>query len=168
MHVGEYDRAADVTVRLIELSRYITESDRHDISDRLSTMRAQWAISFQLNGRFAESTGLARMAYWSGIDLLLALGEGNKAASTRSSALAEFTKVVTPESFPKSVHIVVRTGGEQRVLALLALGMTSVAMSRQLHVSANTIKSQLRSLYKKLDAHNRDEAIAQAHALQFI
>ena len=415
MHVGEYDRAADVTVRLIELSRYITETDRHDISDRLSTMRAQWAITFQLNGRLAESTGLARMAYWSGksqridyiarsaagtaalnwavvgelrrarqwldlenqhrnveikmqsqvkvagltagalvsldsldfedaeraltelghptendalyadefwaftvyarsqfalsnsdafsalsllrrtvaahsaqcnptsiaeplmlsteMDLLLALGEGNKAASlaesiadpgsnpwtlvsvarvrqrmgqnksaiilcnqyqwkgepypraqmesllvqavahselgedhraieawsyacaiadqtgllrpfstiaaediekleaaafTRSKALEKFTKVFTPESFPRSLHIVILTGGEQRVLALLALGMTTVSMSRQVHVSANTIKSQLRSLYKKLDAHNRDEALAKAHALQLL
>ena len=415
IHAGEYKRAVDITVRLIELSRIIEESDRHDISAQLSTMRAQWAITFQLNGRLVESTSLARMAYWGAssqkigyiarsaagtaalnwamvgelhrarqwsdleeqhrnieitmqsqvkvagltacaltaldsldfagaeraltelglptendalyadefwaftvyarsqfalsnndafsalsllrrtvaahlaqcnptsmagplmrsteIDLLLALGEGNKAAalaegivdagtnpwtlvsvarvrqrmgqnksaitlchqyqwkgepypraqmesllvqavahselgehhqaitawskacaiadqtgllrpfstiaaediaaleaaaSTRSSALSEFMKAVTPESFPKSVHIVTLTGGEQRVLALLVLGMTSVSMARELHLSTNTIKSQLRSLYKKLGAHNRDEAIAQAHALQLI
>ncbi|MDI9913803.1 hypothetical protein [Rhodococcus sp. IEGM 1379] len=64
IHVGEYDRAAELTVRLIELSRNIAEIDRHDISDQISTMRAQWAITFQLNGRLAESTSLARMAYW--------------------------------------------------------------------------------------------------------
>ncbi|QBJ98422.1 LuxR family transcriptional regulator [Rhodococcus sp. ABRD24] len=89
-------------------------------------------------------------------------------AITTSSALAEFVKSAGSQSFPKSVHIVALTGRERRVLSLLALGMSSTGMADRLHVSTNTVKSQLRSLYKKLDAHSRDEALAKAHALQFI
>ncbi|MDI9913804.1 LuxR C-terminal-related transcriptional regulator [Rhodococcus sp. IEGM 1379] len=90
------------------------------------------------------------------------------AAATHSPALTEFLKTATREVFPKSVHIVTLTERERKVLLLLAAGMSSTAMSEKLHVSTNTVKSQLRSVYKKLDAHNRDEAIAQAHALRFI
>ncbi|MBT2263612.1 LuxR family transcriptional regulator [Rhodococcus erythropolis] len=89
-------------------------------------------------------------------------------AKSNSRALAEFAKMPRAESFPEFVHIVELTEREQRVLSLLALGMGSAAMADKLYVSVNTIKTQLRTLYKKLDAHNRNEAITKARQLRLL
>ncbi|MDF2468710.1 MAG: LuxR family transcriptional regulator, partial [Rhodococcus erythropolis] len=37
-----------------------------------------------------------------------------------------------------------------------------------LYVSVNTVKTQLRTLYKKLDVHNRNEAITKARQLRLL
>ena len=60
------------------------------------------------------------------------------------------------------------TEREQKVLSLLALGMGSAAMADKLYVSVNTVKTQLRTLYKKLDVHNRNEAITRARQLRLL
>ena len=39
---------------------------------------------------------------------------------------------------------------------------------KTLYVSVNIVKSQACSRYRKLDAHNRDDAIRKAHALNLI
>ncbi|WP_285181520.1 LuxR C-terminal-related transcriptional regulator [Rhodococcus sp. MEB032] len=89
-------------------------------------------------------------------------------AETKSRALAEFSKRSPAESFPEFVHIVELTEREQKVLSLLALGMGSAAMADKLYVSVNTVKTQLRTLYKKLDVHNRNEAITRARQLRLL
>ncbi|RQO44745.1 LuxR family transcriptional regulator [Rhodococcus sp. KBW08] len=89
-------------------------------------------------------------------------------AKTNSPALAEFAKKRPAESFPEIVRIVELTEREQKVLSLLALGMGSAAMADKLYVSVNTVKTQLRTLYKKLDAHNRNEAITKARQLRLL
>lgn len=49
----------------------------------------------------------------------------------------------------------------ERVLATrLRSGQTAVATARDLHVSLNTVKTQLRSLYRKLQVRTREDAIA--------
>ncbi|MBY6385400.1 LuxR family transcriptional regulator [Rhodococcus erythropolis] len=88
------------------------------------------------------------------------------AATFGSQTLAVFRKGPGDESFPKTLHIVTLTDREQTVLSLLGQEMTQVAMAKTLYVSVNTVRSQLRSLYRKLDAHNRDEALMRAHALK--
>ncbi len=88
------------------------------------------------------------------------------AAPTGSQALAEFCKHPGVESFPKALHIVTLTDREHIVLSLLEQDMTQVAIAKTLYVSVNTVRSQLRSLYRKLDAHNRDDAIMRAHTLK--
>jgi DNA-binding CsgD family transcriptional regulator len=41
--------------------------------------------------------------------------------------------------------------------------MTNEQIARHLYVSVNTVKTQLRSLYAKLDVRNRVQATAIAH-----
>lgn len=89
-------------------------------------------------------------------------------AVTKSRALAEFSKRAPAETFPGFVRIVELTEREQKVLSLLALGMGSAAMADKLYVSVNTVKTQLRTLYKKLDVHNRNEAITKARQLHLL
>jgi LuxR family maltose regulon positive regulatory protein len=51
---------------------------------------------------------------------------------------------------------------ERTVLHLLAAGLSNPEMAEELVVSLNTVKTQVSSLYRKLDARSRKEAIAMA------
>ena len=51
---------------------------------------------------------------------------------------------------------------ELEVLRLLAEGLSTPQMATRLVVSPNTVKTQLSSLYRKLDVRSREEALAQA------
>jgi LuxR family maltose regulon positive regulatory protein len=63
------------------------------------------------------------------------------------------------------LSIVALTRREQSVVESLAAGMSVAAIARANYVSLATVKSQLRSLYKKLGVHTRDEAVAEAEEL---
>ena len=54
---------------------------------------------------------------------------------------------------------------EQEVLHLLALGKTNSEIAQQLIVARGTIKAHTASIYRKLDASNRTEAVARARQL---
>lgn len=53
----------------------------------------------------------------------------------------------------------VLTQSETRVLNAILAHPTTAAIAASLHVSPNTVKSQLKSLYRKLECSTRDEAI---------
>lgn len=57
------------------------------------------------------------------------------------------------------------TPREIDVLAAVAYGATRSEAARQLHYSLNTVKTHLRNAYRKLAAHDRDEALARARAM---
>jgi DNA-binding NarL/FixJ family response regulator len=54
------------------------------------------------------------------------------------------------------------TERESELLALLPTGMTNRELGEHLYLSQNTIKTQLRSLFSKLDVRNRVQAVALA------
>ncbi|PBI99194.1 transcriptional regulator MalT [Rhodococcus erythropolis] len=113
--------------------------------------------------KIADQTGLLRpFSTIAASDIALL----ENAATTGSQTLAVFRKDPGGESFPKALHIVTLTDREQAVLSLLKQDMTQVAIAKTLYVSVNTVRSQLRTLYRKLNAHNRDDAIMRAHALK--
>jgi LuxR family maltose regulon positive regulatory protein len=60
------------------------------------------------------------------------------------------------------------TERELEVLRLFAAGMTSPEIAEHFVVSINTVKTQLKSIYSKLNAHSRAEAIARARALHLL
>jgi LuxR family maltose regulon positive regulatory protein len=60
------------------------------------------------------------------------------------------------------------TERELEVLRLFAAGMTSPEIAEHFVVSINTVKTQLKSIYSKLDTHSRAEAIAKARALRLL
>jgi ATP/maltotriose-dependent transcriptional regulator MalT len=60
------------------------------------------------------------------------------------------------------------TMGERRVLNALPSHQTTAAIAQTFHVSPNTIKSQLQSLYRKLGSSTRDEAIKTAARLHLL
>jgi LuxR family maltose regulon positive regulatory protein len=67
--------------------------------------------------------------------------------------------------FPRNVGLVRLTGRERLLLTRMAAGESKSQIAEHLFISVNTAKSHLRSLYRKLDANTRDQAIARAGAL---
>ncbi|MBI5838853.1 MAG: hypothetical protein HZB19_02010 [Chloroflexi bacterium] len=57
---------------------------------------------------------------------------------------------------------------EIRVLRLLVAGMSNPDIARELVVSVNTIKTQVKSIYRKLDVTSRDEAGEMARELKLL
>ena len=57
------------------------------------------------------------------------------------------------------------TDSEARVLRYLPTHMGAPEIAAELYVSANTVKTHLRHLYRKLGAHSRQEAVQRAQAI---
>jgi len=55
------------------------------------------------------------------------------------------------------------TERESELLALLPTGMSNRELAAHLCISENTVKTQLRGLFSKLDVRNRVQAVAAAH-----
>ncbi|MEU0514896.1 LuxR C-terminal-related transcriptional regulator [Amycolatopsis sp. NPDC006125] len=67
--------------------------------------------------------------------------------------------------FPERIDLVALTNREHRVLTELAQGHSPQEIARSLVVSVATVRSQLQSVYRKLGASNRDEAIMRTYEL---
>jgi len=57
------------------------------------------------------------------------------------------------------------TEGETRVLRYLPTHLSAAAIAAELYLSANTVRTHLRHLYRKLGAHSRQEAVQRARAI---
>jgi LuxR family maltose regulon positive regulatory protein len=57
---------------------------------------------------------------------------------------------------------------EMRVLRLLATGSSSPQIARELVVSVNTVRTQIQSIYRKLQVNNRVAACETARALNLL
>ena len=58
--------------------------------------------------------------------------------------------------------------GEFRVLRLLASELTQREIGAELYLSLNTVKSHTRSIFRKLGASSREQAVARARELELI
>ena len=57
------------------------------------------------------------------------------------------------------------TAAELRLLPLMSTHLTVPDIAAELYLSPHTIKSQLTSIYRKLDASTRNQAVTRARAL---
>jgi LuxR family transcriptional regulator, maltose regulon positive regulatory protein len=72
-------------------------------------------------------------------------------------------------AFPPTAPLIVPLSPqEQRVLSLLAAGHSNPDMAQALVVSINTIKTHVKSIYRKLNVSNRVEACTTARNLQLL
>jgi ATP/maltotriose-dependent transcriptional regulator MalT len=73
-----------------------------------------------------------------------------------------------PRSIPGAVGVADLSDGELRVLRLLAGDLTQREIGAELYLSLNTIKSHTRSIFRKLGASSREQAVARARELELI
>jgi len=57
---------------------------------------------------------------------------------------------------------------ELDVLRLLAAGLDAPEIAEELVISANTVRTHIKNLYRKLNAHSRHEALARARELKLV
>jgi DNA-binding NarL/FixJ family response regulator len=93
------------------------------------------------------------------VDGIRAAARGERVTLVKRSQLAS----MAPElGWPgRDMHL---TGRESELLALLPSGMTNRELAAHFFVSENTIKTQLRRLFSKLDVRNRVQAAALARS----
>jgi LuxR family maltose regulon positive regulatory protein len=60
------------------------------------------------------------------------------------------------------------TERERAVLRLLTAGRSNPEIAHTLYVEVNTVKTHLKSLYRKLAVHNREQAARQAREMGLI
>lgn len=91
--------------------------------------------------------------------LLAALetGASKPSSSSRTAQISELPVLLEPLS-PR----------ERKVLRLLVAGLSNPEIADELVVSLNTVKTQVQSLYRKLQVSNRQEAIATVERLQLL
>ncbi|HLS25641.1 MAG TPA: LuxR C-terminal-related transcriptional regulator [Beutenbergiaceae bacterium] len=73
--------------------------------------------------------------------------------------------IAAPPVFPAPREPVQLSDRETEVLHEIATGSPLSRVARRLFVSENTVKSQVRNIYRKLGVHNRRDAITRAAAL---
>lgn len=56
------------------------------------------------------------------------------------------------------------TDRESTILPFLATNLAAAEIASELHVSVHTVKTHMRNIYRKLDAHRRSEAVSHARA----
>jgi LuxR family transcriptional regulator, maltose regulon positive regulatory protein len=57
---------------------------------------------------------------------------------------------------------------ELEVLQLIAAGKSNRRIAQELFVAAGTVKTHIRSIYRKLDAHSRTQALVRARELNML
>lgn len=104
--------------------------------------------------------------------LLPTIHEDTLKSYTRELLLAATHQEATPGTplpeAAKSLLLEPLSPQEQRVLRLLAVGLSNPEIARELVVSVNTIKTQVQSIYFKLGVNNRQEAREVAHKLHLV
>ncbi|QCQ92914.1 helix-turn-helix transcriptional regulator [Rhodococcus sp. SGAir0479] len=139
-----------------QLEALLIEAAAHrTLGEKAAAARA-WAHAVEIVDRTGLLSSLATVPR----ELLTGL---DGAAPFQSPTVATFLASGTREAYPAAVHHVELTERENAVLAELAQGLSTLEIARKLFVSTNTVKSQLRSLYRKIDAHSRDEALEIAY-----
>ena len=73
--------------------------------------------------------------------------------------------IIESDAEPAGAGIPVLTEREQEVLKLVAAGATNREIAASLHLSPHTVKDYASTLYRKLDARNRAEAVQRAQRL---
>jgi LuxR family transcriptional regulator, maltose regulon positive regulatory protein len=72
------------------------------------------------------------------------------------------TSVVSARGSDVDILIEPLSDREQAVLRLLCAGLSAPEIANELYVAASTVRTHLKNIYRKLDVHSRDQAIAKA------
>jgi LuxR family maltose regulon positive regulatory protein len=82
--------------------------------------------------------------------------------------LAATERDATGTARPAAELFEVLSERELEVLQLIAAGKSNRQIASELFVSVGTVKTHLNNAYRKLDAHNRTEAVARARELELL
>ena len=143
-------------VALVDL--FVGEESGPEISERLRE-RAPLTRVLLISGAGRISAGAARAAGASGfIPKEWGAADISRAVRMVGLGMTVFQPQVDGNATPISAR-------EREVLDLIAAGATNREIAAALHLSPHTIKEHTSSLYRKLKARNRAEAVQRAQRL---
>ncbi len=93
------------------------------------------------------------------IQLLAAIDEAQQGGAPMSPGIA---RLIVQSFRPKSTHSHDLSQREQEVLALLCEGDNYSTIAEKLFISGNTVRSHIKSIYKKLEVNSRAAAVLKA------
>lgn len=100
--------------------------------------------------------------------LLEALREAKEGGAPMSPEIARKVVELFRKTPPPPVEETRLTPQETKLLGLLAAGHSYQAAADRLHVSVNTVRNYIRSVYEKLHVHSSSEAVSKALRLGLI
>ena len=167
LYAGEHELALRLSARAPELAavcpRPAVELSLVRAVAAHRTGRPQLAgEALDLATSLAESTGILRPF------LLVPRADLDQVAAAVPRARALLARpelAVRAEALPTPSRPVNLSRSELRVLVELSSGRPVTHVARRLFVSESTVKTQVRSIYRKLDVHSRAEALGRARAL---
>jgi LuxR family maltose regulon positive regulatory protein len=160
------------------LERLRQEAERSGRAGSLIEIGILQALNFQSRGvsnaaqetltnilRLAEPEGYLRAFLDEGEAVRSLLEDLRKKAVKPVPYLEELLKAYPPK---QSALIEPLSERELEVLCLLAVGRSNPQIAGELYVSLNTVKAHVKSIFAKLGAHSRTEAIHRARELDLV
>jgi ATP/maltotriose-dependent transcriptional regulator MalT len=143
------DRGAHAGSRLAERHSQATAAALAAVRDgSLPRTNLLWAAAFLLLEAIADDVG----------------DDPERRVSELADLLGEAKGPVSPSAEPPWPGEPL-TWSETRVLRYLPTHMGAREIAAELFISANTVRTHLRHLYRKLGAHSRQEAVQRARAI---
>jgi DNA-binding NarL/FixJ family response regulator len=170
IHVVELD-VRKAPRRRVDVTLLDTYGEVESLGDRVRTLAADPGNGIIVLFSFSDHPQAVRRAMRAGArgfiskavsaqqitDGIVAAARGERVVLTRSSQRASIDEVLRWPG--REIGLTER---ESELLSLLSTGMTNRELGGHLYVSENTIKTQLRHLYAKLNVRNRAQAVSLA------
>lgn len=161
---GKREQTTLVALRLLQLSE--PENIIRVYLDTGPLMQQVLFLTLQAVSQEGQSSAPAILLFKPFISRLLAIFEQAERGSWQGEDLSPAPLYKAPlhseDHTGKSAALKLLSAQEQRVLHLLVAGQTNAEIAEALIVSPNTIKTQISSIYRKLNVRRRAEAIAAA------
>jgi DNA-binding NarL/FixJ family response regulator len=138
-------RATDSKSRVLMLTMH---ADKDVLADAIRAGASGYLVKDCSTEEVAEAIRMA------------ANGDTDLSPLLAASMLDEVRRLEAPSDLSEDEHII--TKREEEVLQRIADGCSTSEVAQQLFISQKTVKNHLASIYQKLDARDRTQAVLQA------
>jgi two-component system, NarL family, response regulator LiaR len=155
----------------VDVTLLDTYGEQQDMSDRVRELAGDPSNGAVVVFSFSNHSAVVRTALRSGAQGFISkavpaqrIADGVRAAAggERVILTERAQRAAVPDELRWPGRDVGLTERESELLALLPTGMTNRELGARLYISENTVKTQLRSLFAKLDVRNRVQAVSLA------
>ncbi|MGO0059512.1 LuxR C-terminal-related transcriptional regulator [Brevibacillus fluminis] len=92
----------------------------------------------------------------------------HKTAGTTLAYASELLHMMKEHMGEPVIQASLLTRQERKILQMIDMGLTNKQIARQLHITSETVKSHLKSVYRKLDVNNRLQALRKGRELNLL
>jgi DNA-binding NarL/FixJ family response regulator len=157
--------------RAVDVTLLDTYGEQQDMAQRVRELAADASNGAVVVFSFSNHSAVVRTALRSGAQGFISkavpairIADGVRAAARGGRVVItdRAQRAAVAEELRWPGRDIGLTERESELLALLPTGMTNREIAAHLFISENTVKTQLRSLFTKLDVRNRVQAVTMA------